>query len=140
MKFIDGKIEKYKKYAPLIIRIGISLVFLWFGLNQIFNSNYFLGYLPDFAFELPIKPTMLVLMNGVFETIFAILLLLGFYTRITALLLAIHLAGITINLGFNEIGVRDFGLTLATFAVFLNGPDQCSIDLRKKRKNKEVEN
>jgi uncharacterized membrane protein YphA (DoxX/SURF4 family) len=129
------QLDKYKKYAPLVVRIGVSLVFLWFGLNQIFQSNFFLGYLPTFAMNLPIEPTLLIIGNGIFETIFGLMLLAGLYTRISSLVLAIHLFGITVSLGYNEIAVRDFGLTLATLSVFFHGVDEWCYD-RKRKQNK----
>ena len=74
------KIDKYKEYAPALARISISLVFLWFGLNEIFNTEAWLIWLPQFAYNLPIAPTTLVLLNGTFEVIFGGLLLLGLFT------------------------------------------------------------
>jgi hypothetical protein len=45
---------------------------------------------------------------------------MGIWTRWAALLLALHLAVITFDIGLSAIGVRDFGLTVATLAlVFL---------------------
>ena len=58
------KIEKYKEYAPLIARLSISLVFLWFGFNEILNTEVWVTWLPQFAYNLPIAPTTLVLING----------------------------------------------------------------------------
>ncbi|MBI3032487.1 DoxX family protein [Candidatus Woesearchaeota archaeon] len=115
--------EKWKEYAPCLVRIGVSLVFLWFGLNQVFDPSSFLGYLPDFATTLPLPPLVLIMINGIFEIILAVLLVLGLCTRIAALLLALHLVGIIISLGYNEIAVRDFGLMLATLSVCLSGND-----------------
>ena len=62
--------------------------------------------------------------NAVFEIIFASLLALGIFTRIASLLLALHMIGIVVSLGYNAVAVRDFGLMIATFTVFLNGPDK----------------
>lgn len=118
----------YKEYAPLILRIGISLVFLWFGLTQIFNRDSLIGYLPQFAYSLPIEPFTLILFNGIFETILGLFLLVGLYTRVSSFLLGLHLLVITFSLGYNDVAIRDLGLTLATFAVFLNGADKWSLD------------
>lgn len=125
--------EKVKQYAPCIVRIGVSLVFLWFGLNQIFDSESFLGYLPEFATKLPIQLTMLIMSNGIFETIFGLLLILGLLTRISALLLTLHLIGIIVSLGYNEIAVRDFGLMIATLSIVLHGEDRWCLSKRLRR-------
>lgn len=142
--------NKFKQYAPIILRIGISLVFLWFGLTQLINPESFLGYVPDWLsphstemmhehpfqslHNLPLNSHIIIMGNGAFETIFGLLLLFGLFTRISALLLAIHLLIITIGLGYNDIAVRDFGLVIATISIFLNGEDEFSLDKKVRRK------
>lgn len=123
-----------KEYSPTIIRITISLVFLWFGINQMFNHSYFIGYLPGWVGALPFEASTFLIINGVVETILGTLLLIGLFTRLTALILAVHLFGITLSLGYNDIAVRDLGLTLVTFAIFLYGPDRFTLDEKRKSK------
>jgi uncharacterized membrane protein YphA (DoxX/SURF4 family) len=125
----------YEEYAPIVLRISISLVFIWFGFSQIFNPNLLTGYLPAFAYSLGIKPLTLIFLNGIFESFFGLMLLIGFKTRLSSFLLGVHLFVITMSLGFNEIGVRDFGLTASTFAIFLNGADKWSLDGKLKGNN-----
>ena len=122
------KIDKYKKYAPALTRISISLVFLWFGFNEIFNTEAWLIWLPQFAYNLPITPTTLVLINGTFEIIFGGLLLLGLFTRIAAFLLFIHLLGISFSIGYSDVAIRDLGLSLVTLSIFLSGPDKWCLE------------
>jgi len=122
------KIEKYKEYSPVVLRISISLVILWFGFTNIFNPQSLIGYLPKFAQSLPIEPLSLLLITGIFEVIFGLLLLIGLFTRLSSFLLFLHLLIIIIGLGYNDIAVRDFGLALATLAIFLHGPDKWCLD------------
>ena len=117
-------LDKYKIYAPRIIRIGLAIVFLWFSINQIIAPNDWISYLPSWTNNLGITQTTFVLMNAIFELIFGTLLLLGVGTRIVALLLGLHLLGITMSVGYNEIGVRDFGLTIATIGIGIYGSDE----------------
>ena len=56
-----------KEYAPIIIRLGMSIVFILFGLINIFNPTYLLGYLPQFTLSLLIQPTTILLINGIFD-------------------------------------------------------------------------
>ena len=124
--------DSIKEYAPITVRIGMSLVFLWFGISQITNTANFLGYLPQFLFGSKYAFSFVVA-NGVFEIIFGIFLAAGVFVRIAALILAVHLLGITIVLGYNEIAVRDFGLALATLSIFFSGEDNwCLTNLRKR--------
>jgi uncharacterized membrane protein YphA (DoxX/SURF4 family) len=136
-------IEKYSKYSPVVLRIGISLVFLWFGINQIFFPETFLGYLPGWAIKsiqmmhmqiayVPSSAYFLIYLNGVLEVIFGTFLLLGLFTRVSSLIFSIHLAGIAITLGYNDVSIRDYGLAIAAFCVFLNGSDSISLDNKVK--------
>ena len=119
---------KLEDYSPIILRIGISLVFLWFGLTNIFTPDNLVVYLPEFAFSLSIQPTTIMLINGIFETIFGFLLLIGLFTRTSSFLLTIHLLIIALSLGYNDITIRDLGLAIATFAIFIHGKDKWCLD------------
>ena len=125
--------RKYKEHAPFVLRISMSFVILWFGLTNIFNPQYLVGYLPKIAYSLPIEPLTLLLINGIFEVIFGLLLLVGLFTRVVSLVLFLHILIIMFGVGYNDIAVRDFGLALATFVIFLNGPDKFCLDKKLKR-------
>ncbi len=136
--------------AAAILRIGLGLVFLWFGVFQLVNPSSFLGYVPSFLYDhgkqvshehpfqfihdIPHPGAHFVIMfNGAFELIAALLLLGGLYTRIAASLLAIHLFFIITSLGYNDIAVRDFGLMISTIAIALHGPDKYCLDQRLRK-------
>ena len=123
-----------KEYGPIVLRISLSLVFLWFGLTGVFNTEQFIGYVPEFAYSLPISIESIVILNGVFEIILGILLITGLFTRIIAFILFLHTLIIMFLLGYNDIAVRDFGIALATLAIAFNGPDNWSLDRRLKKK------
>jgi uncharacterized membrane protein YphA (DoxX/SURF4 family) len=117
-----------KKFAPILLRLSMAAVIIWFGVSQLTDPNSWLGFLPTWTATLPISQTALVYLNGWFELSFGLSLLFGFYTRFVALLLALHLLDITYIVGYNAIGIRDLGLALATISVFLFGSDTFSID------------
>ena len=119
-----------KQYQPLVLRIGISLVFLWFGINQLINPDYFISYIPDWAAEF----TYLIVLNGIFEIVFGLLLLIGLFTKFSSAILTIHLMTITMSLGYNDVAVRDFGLMIATMVIFMNGADEWTLDDKLHRK------
>ena len=126
--------ESGGKYAPVIVRLGMSAVFLWFGFSQFANTANFLGYLPDFLFKSKFASEA-VMLNGSFEIIFGIMLAAGVFTKWVALLLGVHLVMIASSLGYSETAVRDFGLALATLSIFFEGEDIWCMDyLRKKGK------
>ena len=129
-----------------MVRIAIALVFLWFGISQIADPESFLGYVPEWLYQQEPQMMMhgfmqfiqkapnfvytIILLNGIFETIFGALLLVGYFTRIVAFLLALHLFGIAFSLGYNDIAVRDFGLALATLSLIFSGAGEFSLDKR----------
>lgn len=114
-----------------VIRVGLAGVLLWFGSQQLLHISYWIGYVPEYAVSLSgLNPTTIVLFNGSAEVAFGVMLLLGLFTRISALVMGIHLALIALSLGVNEIGVRDWGLVAALFGIALAGPGEFSIDRR----------
>jgi uncharacterized membrane protein YphA (DoxX/SURF4 family) len=108
----------------LILRLGLATLFLWFGFSQLLDGLNWVSWVPEWAVNLlHIPPAMIVLANGAFEVVAGALLALNLWTRWAALALAIHLVIITVEIGANPIGVRDFGLTIATLALaFLAAP------------------
>jgi len=112
----------------------MSLVVLWFGISQVTDAPSWLAFLPDWTASLPVSQTSIIYFNGTFEIVFGALLLFGFYTRFVALVLALHLFDIAYTVGYDAIGVRDFGLALSTLVVFMQGSDPFSIDERFRNK------
>lgn len=122
------KYEKMKECSPVVLRVGLALVMYWFGFTQIFNPSRFAGLIPDVIANIFGSAQTVSFINGIAEVILATFLITGLFTRIVAWLLAIHLAGITLILGWTPNGIRDFGLTMALVAVALHGPDKYSLD------------
>lgn len=116
-----------KPYAPVAVRFGLGLVFLVFGIDQWIRPEHWFGYLPDWVGG---SPELLIHLNGTFDLAIGIMLLLGLLTRIVAILATLHVFGIALTVGFNEVAVRDAGLGLAALAIALHGPDQWCIDPR----------
>ena len=127
----------YKEYAPIVLRISLSLVFLWFGLTSIFNYESLVGYLPEFTYSLQISLQSIMLLNGIFEIVLGTLLIIGLFTRIVAFILFLHILLIMFSLGYNDVAVRDFGLALAAFSVSLYGADKWCLDKKLKSRNKK---
>lgn len=106
--------------GSLVLRYGVAIVFLYFGFSQLIDSISWVGIIPLWAVELfNLPPAVLVLANGAFEVVCATLLIMGIWVRPIAYLLAAHLAVITVVMGLTPVGVRDFGLTMATLALGL---------------------
>ncbi len=127
--------NRLSSFAPVLLRIGMSLVFFWFSYAQLTNGQMWTSYVPDYAVSLShMSASTLVFANGIFELVFGALLLLGLFTRIAALLLALHMVEIVYSVGYSPIGVRDFGLCIAAFSIFLYGSDKWCLDSVFKKK------
>ena len=124
--------KELRLYAPAVVRYGMALVILWFGTQQIINPGDWIAYVPQsIATITHLSLNAIVNYNGIFEIVFGVLLLIGWQTRWVALILALHLFDIMYTVGYGEIGVRDFGLAVATFSIFMYGSDVLCIHQHK---------
>lgn len=126
-------LDRFSKFAPLVLRTAVAVVFLWFGFSQLANPSGWTRMIPSYASFIPLTQVNLIYAHGVFEIIFATCLLLGLHTRLAALLLTVNLAHITYIVGYGPIGARDFALAMACFTIFLNGADDYTLDSIKKK-------
>jgi uncharacterized membrane protein YphA (DoxX/SURF4 family) len=123
-----------KNFSPILIRIVIALVFIWFGIQQLIDPTSWFGFLPTWVSSIPISQTAFIYLNGWFELVFGSALLLGFYSRIAAGLLGLHLLGITQSVGYGAIGVRDFGLAFTALSIAFSPASPFSLDAAFKKK------
>lgn len=114
--------------SKLLLRYGMATVFLWFGFSQLQNPVPWTTFLPSWVSMMPISESNFVMLNGLFEVVAATLLLIGAYVRVSAFLLGLHLLGIALSIGITSTGVRDFGLTIASFALAGLGAGKFSVD------------
>jgi len=117
-----------RQYAPVLLRLSLSGVFVWFGTSQLLDAGSWTGFVPEFVPRLSgISAVSLVHVNGGFEVIAGSLLAIGMFPRLLALLLSLHLLGITASIGLTALGIRDLGLALAALAVAMQGADAWSL-------------
>ena len=103
-----------------MLRLGLAGVFLWFGFSQLLNSLAWVSMVPEWASNmLNMPPAMIVMGNGIFEVVLGTLLAMGFFVRIISVILALHLLPIALQFGMVANGIRDLGLSVATFALSL---------------------
>ncbi len=126
--------NQFKSFAPSFLRIGISLVILWFGSEQLLHPDLWTAFLPSWAKSLPFSQITFIYFNGSLEVVMGLLLIIGLFTRIVSIILALHLLGIVFTLGYNDIAVRDFGLFIALISIFLYGADDYSLDTKLDKK------
>lgn len=130
MKFLD----KYEKYAGFILRVGLGFVFVYFGIWKFVSPESWATYVaPVIAKFLPFSTVTLMYVMGVLETVVGVMLIIGIFTQVAALLASLQLLAIVTTTGWSDIVVRDIGLLLASLALTLRPRCSFSADnLRKK--------
>jgi uncharacterized membrane protein YphA (DoxX/SURF4 family) len=111
-------------WGKLILRLGLAIVFLYFGINQLILPQRWVDLIPDFKFIYmnEIFKQKIILVNGIFDCLIGICFLLGIFIKIISLLATLHLFSVFIfSLGFTPSGFRDLGLALASFSLFFIG-------------------
>ena len=110
----------------------MSGVLLWFGTEQLLHSVDWVGYVPPAAVAFSgISAHTIVLANGSAEIASGVLLFLGVFTRVVALIMAVHLGVIALSLGNNAVAVRDWGLTAAMLGLVFTGAGAFGFDRRE---------
>ena len=124
-------LEKLKPLALLWLRIVLGIIFFFYGHEKLFSATAAsLREFPQFGF-----PSYFVYIAGVLELFGAILLILGLFTRVTALLLGIEMAIVLARVSLPRAGiyaVRGYQLPLAlcggAFALAALGAGLLSLD------------
>ncbi len=104
-----------------IYSFALGFVFLVFSLWQLTQPGYWLAYFPDWIESFALSKNLIIKLNGIFDFIVGICLILGIYPLIFSALASIHLFGVILIIGvFNDIAVRDIGLLLLAIGIFLD--------------------
>jgi uncharacterized membrane protein YphA (DoxX/SURF4 family) len=114
--------------STVVIRISLVVLFLWFGVQQLIDAQAWVGFLPEWTGYIPVPGDMFVQLNGWMEVVFAVLLLMGVFTRVVAAVLGVHFMCIAATVG-GAIGVRDAVLGCATIALALSPADRWTLDV-----------
>ena len=118
----------------LLGRVLISLVFLLSGYNKIFNYSNTVSWMEGYG-----VPGFLLWPTIVLEIILPILIIIGYKTQISAILLAIFciVTAIIFHLDFaNQMQViallKNFGLAGGFIFIAINGPKDWALNQKKK--------
>ena len=114
LKQIIEKIVAWIEYnSNNITRIGIGIVFIWFGLSGVITPDMWTGMVPLWALTITSAHT-LVVAHGIFELVFGFLFFIGFRQKITGTLLFLSIVQ-TLTLVSGPTLYRDIAIALATF-------------------------
>ena len=119
-------------------RIFLSAVFLIAGVNKIFNYEGTTAYMESFW-----VPDFLYIPAIILEILFPLLIVIGYQTKISALIMAIFSVSLAIifHTDFsNQMQVmsflKNFAIAGGFIIIFVNGPSRWSIDYMLKSKTK----
>lgn len=104
--------------TPVLLRIGLAVVFLYAAVGSLMHPLQWIGYLPSFLASMSDAATLLKLF-AVYEVGLALWLLSGKWVRYAGLLAAASLAGIILAqpsdlaITFRDIGLVCMALALA---------------------------
>ena len=120
--------------VDLIGRVLISLVFLLSGYNKILNYDGTISWMEGYG-----VPGFLLWPTIILEIILPILIIVGYKTQLSAILLAIFcmVTAIIFHLDFaNQMQViallKNFGLAGGFIFIAINGPRDWALDRKKK--------
>lgn len=103
--------------TPLLLRLGLSIIFLYAAISSLHSPLDWVGYLPSFWRGSP-HATSLLRIFSVYEILLALWLLSGRYVRYAGLLCALTLAAIVVsNFSLFAISFRDIALVFAALAL-----------------------
>ena len=119
-------------------RIFLSAVFLIAGVNKIFNYEGTTTYMESFG-----VPGLLYIPAIILEILFPLLIVIGYQTKISALIMAIFSVSLAIifHTDFsNQMQVmsflKNFAIAGGFIIIFVNGPSRWSIDYMLKSRKK----
>ncbi len=117
--------------AQLILRLGVGIIFVFHGFVKLFGAGsieQFSGMLAGLHFPIP---TFFAYLVGAVEFFGGIAMLLGIFTDIAAILLAIIMAVAFVVVksqkGWLPAGDVDIALLVASLAIFFGGPGKFSV-------------
>lgn len=109
-------------WARRVLIVSLTIVFLYFGIMKFVEPSSWVGFLPSWmngfmGFDKYLWLSVL----GVLEIFLGVALLISRarVQKIVAALVALHLLFVVIQVGWNDIGIRDIGLFLSSIALFL---------------------
>ena len=97
------------------IVVGASaFIFLAFGVWEIVNPQYWVGFVPPILFSFNL--TLLILIHGITITVLGLWILTGKWLRLASIIGTLAMLQIVISLvissGFSDLFVRDFAIML----------------------------
>lgn len=103
-----------------ILRVGLSITFLWIGILILKDPQGWGGYIQPWLLSLlPLSVSHIMYSTAILDITIGVLLLIDYFTWQAALVGALHLVIVLMASGINAITVRDIGLLAGCLALFM---------------------
>ena len=121
--------KEFIDLSSFILRIGLAIIFLYFGLDKFINLEANINVIKTFSF-IPINIKVFTISYGLVEILIASFLILGLFTKIIAIIASLMILTIFLAFWFllNDLIIRDIGLLTAAISLAITGSDFLSID------------
>lgn len=121
----------------LCLRIGLGIVFLWIGIDIFRHTETWIGFIPTDV-PLGLSRTLAVQLTGLFDVAIGLLLMMGAFLKVVALLACAHILVVLGTQGINAVLIRDVGLLGGALALFFwpHGHARSSLRTRRSRRFK----
>ena len=128
--------QRLRPYAPLILRVGLGVVFLWSGLSKLVSIPGALGVCTNRAeaidfvstlYWVPFDPEIFVRVQSVAEILLGVLLAAGLWLEFASAAATLLLAAFFGLFNFNVIW-KNVGLLAAAGALCVLEPDRFTLD------------
>ncbi|HXK40691.1 MAG: hypothetical protein A3F15_01910 [Candidatus Wildermuthbacteria bacterium RIFCSPHIGHO2_12_FULL_40_12] len=103
------------RYSNIFLRLGLAVVFIWFGVDKFLNPQYWLSaWIPQGALSVASRVGVsgmdVVYASGVFELLVGASVLSNIFIKIFSVLALIFLVAVLLTFGISEVIIRDVGL------------------------------
>ena len=131
-------LEGYEEYSSLFLRMGVGIVFLFFGMGKLAGREGVGWVKTQMTFIPAASADTFITVLGAVEVISGIFLIIGLFTRYVGALVALMMAGtviLFINAPQPGIGfiVKDFAILGAGISLALTGSGVYSVDGKRKK-------
>lgn len=115
-------------YSSVLLRIGLGSVFLYFGIyEKLFRPDITRSVIENLNITIPISIGLFIFLFGLLELVVGSFLVLGLYTRVTAIVAALMIFGIILQMGYLNVP-RDPALLAMALSLVITGSNRFSID------------
>ncbi len=118
----------FEEYSSLLLRLGLGSTFLYFGIyEKLLKPEITKAIFENLNVTIPIPLGLFITLFGILEVIIGSALILGFYTRIAAIIAALMIGTIIMQLGFLAVP-RDPALFAIALSLIMTGSTILSLD------------